>query len=716
MRISGRLFRLCRKELRETLRDRRTLLTLVLMPLLVYPILSLTLQRFLISSGPAQSSEEGTGYLIGVRSEAEGEILQGALNAARDASEFDTGGGLPPPVVSVVIPEGDLLEALSDHRIDLAAEVETGGDGRSVIVIIDRGTAEAPSVLAEQIQLQLRKASELAALRRIRARTGRSIGPFIITRLDHHRSTSAPPILATIVPLMLVLMTVTGAVYPAIDLTAGERERGTMEALIASPIPRGEILTAKYVAVVTVAVLTGLANLLAMGASLWAGGFLKYLVGDMPITPQVVLQILALLILFSAFFSAVLLVLTSFARSFKEAQAYLIPVMLIALAPGVLSLMPNVELKGLLAVMPLVNIVLLARDLLLGQPHPAASVMAVISTAVYAVAALSVAARLFGTDALVGSTRMQWRRPDTASPVPPPSLAWTTFAFLFPLYYVASNGIPQWAPNSVAVRLIVSLAALFVLFVGGPWLSMFLSRVRIKRTWLLYGCNPLTVVGGVLMAVGTWMAAHELFVLAEDLGWAGLRIDQWSAVEKLRDEFLKISPWLVILCLAVGPGICEELAFRGFLQSSLLAGTTRPIRAILATALMFGVFHVVVGSVLAVERLLPTFLMGCVLGWLAFRSRSIIPGMVAHTAYNSGLLLALFYRDRLARWGFGLEENARHLPPLWLAVGAISFLVGATIVWWSTGRTSADGWESRPSAADPLVGGTVPAETMDPML
>ena len=68
--------------------------------------------------------------------------------------------------------------------------------------------------------------------------------------------------------MILILMTVTGAVYPAIDLTAGERERGTLEMLMASPVSRLKLLLAKYAAVVVVAVLTALVNLVAMGITL----------------------------------------------------------------------------------------------------------------------------------------------------------------------------------------------------------------------------------------------------------------------------------------------------------------------------------------------------------------------------------------------------------------------------------------------------------------
>ncbi len=86
--------------------------------------------------------------------------------------------------------------------------------------------------------------------------------------------------LAAVIPLVLVLMTITGAVYPAIDLTAGERERGTMEALIATPVPRFALLFSKYIAVLTVAILTASANLLAMFVTLNVGGLGKALLGD----------------------------------------------------------------------------------------------------------------------------------------------------------------------------------------------------------------------------------------------------------------------------------------------------------------------------------------------------------------------------------------------------------------------------------------------------
>jgi ABC-2 type transport system permease protein/sodium transport system permease protein len=234
-----------------------------------------------------------------------------------------------------------------------------------------------------------------------------------------------PTLLPGLVPLILILMTITGAVYPAIDVTAGERERGTLEILAAAPVRRLDLLFAKYVAVFTVATLTALVNLGSMATTLYVSGVGARLFRAENLSPLVFAQVLALLLLFAAFFSAVLLVLTSFARSFKEAQAYLVPLMLLALMPGILSLVPGLPLQGPLALVPLLNIALLTHDLLEGSASPGIAVIVVASTALYGVAALALAARIFGAEAVLYSQSAGWsdlfRRPRrrVTRPIPP---------------------------------------------------------------------------------------------------------------------------------------------------------------------------------------------------------------------------------------------------------------------------------------------------------
>src|SRR5262249_34928578 len=144
------------------------------------------------------------------------------------------------------------------------------------------------------------------------------------------------------------------------------------------------LLFAKYVSVVTVAVLTALVNLVMMFATLQLSGLSQLLFRDTELSLLLILQIFGLLLLFASFFSAVLRPLTSFARSFKEAQAYLIPLMLVSLAPGLAGMLPGLKLAGVYTVLPLVNIVLLARDLFEGSADAGLAAIVVLSTLLYA--------------------------------------------------------------------------------------------------------------------------------------------------------------------------------------------------------------------------------------------------------------------------------------------------------------------------------------------
>lgn len=709
---SGRLLRLCQKELRETLRDRRTIITLVLMPLLVYPILSMTLNRFLLGTDTAA----GPVFHVGVASEVEGrwlaEVLQHPMSRPPRVI-VEASGGPAARMEIIVAPQGKSPEAaLADGDIDVAveflgtqrpevhggtdagaqvethSEVQAGPVGRMELVA-RRGNATSEAarrVLVERLTY-FNHAQVVQAL----AAAGATPPPAIRIELRHIDGADRESLLATIIPLVLVLMTITGAVYPAIDLTAGERERGTMEALIASPIPRSAVLLAKYVAVVTVALLTALANLGAMFTTLWVGGLMPLLVGPEGSIPWMqFLQILGLLVLFSGFFSAVLLALTSFARSFKEAQAYLIPLMLLSLTPAVLSLMPGVNLTGSLAMVPLLNIVLLAREILAGTYSATTMMAAVLATAAYAAAALGVAARLFGSDAVLRGSEMSFgaaaRRPLQRRERPTVGEAAMTLALLFPAYFLASNALARFAPEQIESRVLLNAVVLIAIFGGLPLIAVIYCRDSLRITYRITPPRLGAVVGALVMGMGLWTWAHELFLLAESAGLQGLDASKVSRVEAMIDELGGIPVWLILAALALTPAVIEELCFRGYLFSAL-APKMSPAGVIGVTAVLFGLFHVLTGNVLLIERFLPTTMLGVALGWTAWRTGSVWPGIGLHLLHNALLLSAMRYRDELQQWGVGGEQQT-HLPVWWLVAGSIAVVIGGALVWYSTGRKS----------------------------
>jgi sodium transport system permease protein len=719
---AGRLARLCLKELRETLRDRRTVVTLVLMPLLVYPLLSLAFQRLLFTSLDSSGPVRG---VIAVPSEAafqrvhqllrHGELLvhQRRLPAgSANQKEQATADGrvdrslLEPEVeMSLVVrgdPQEDVIRGAADLAILVASKAAFAPSGEVPAALrcelISREGSLLSRAALDYVQERFQAVNEHAAQTQLRALGLEWDYPAQVTRRVIRSSDTALS-LTTLIPLILILMTITGAVYPAIDLTAGERERGTLEALMAAPIPRLGLLGAKYVAVVTVALLTAGANLLAMTVTLSVTGLSELLFGRGGLSLEVLGWMFALLVLFAGFFSAVLLALTSFARSFKEAQAYLIPVMLLSLAPGLVSLMPGVEFNALLAVTPLINIVLLARDLFEGHVDPTLATAAVLTTGLYAVAAIGLAARVFGTDAILYGSEASWsdlfRRPPQSRRIPSVSGAVFCLALLFPASFLLRGLLAQLPYDSLASRLIFSGLATVVLFGGFPLVAALLQRLPLRATLRLAAARPLAFAGAILLGASLWPLAHEVYLLNEVIGLRTLSPEQLDYAQKLLAGLPDVPLWLVLMALAVAPAVCEELLFRGYLLRALLAATSER-NAIVVSAALFGVFHVLTTDALAAGRLLPSTFLGLILGWVAWRTASVLPGMLLHAIHN-GLLLALaYYRDQLTARGWGVQDQT-HMPGIWLLLAAAGVVVGLSLVWNGprTGGRISDG-TSRP--------------------
>jgi ABC-2 type transport system permease protein/sodium transport system permease protein len=393
--------------LTEILRDRRTIVTLIVMPLLLYPLLTLGFGQFVLGGKVAEPPSE---YRIGFESKADEQMMTLHLSRGLTARSRVTGQAPRLQLRTGSVPTSfeNLEDAVQRGTVDIGLRPPAPA-AEGAWTVIYREDSSVGRDAAQYVQ-ELSAAADVEALRVALLRSGQRPPPatqFVAAPLASE--SPARLSLAVFVPLVLILMTMTGAVYPAIDLTAGERERGTLEVLIAAPVPRVSLLFGKYVAVLAVAVLTAVVNVGSMTVSLLVSGFAEQVFGPGGIRVVTLLEIFGLVLLLAAFFSAVLLVLTSFARSFKEAQAYLIPLMVVALLPGVAGLMPGLPLSGPLAVVPLLNIVLLARDLLGGHADPVSAAVVVISTAAYALVAVALAAQVFGAEGVLYGESGGWR-------------------------------------------------------------------------------------------------------------------------------------------------------------------------------------------------------------------------------------------------------------------------------------------------------------------
>lgn len=685
------------KELRETLRDRRTIVTLLAMPLLLYPLLGIGF-RFLTNNQLADDQQE---FFIVSETEEELTTLQSILvdGQQRLPDESTVSLQLNQLKFAVIDPnEVSLMQRAQDwndigirveKRIGFASSQSSAAPyGPYEIELIFNEDSTLSRQRAQAIQACLQASQDFWVWDQLQGLNPRLQRPLLINTTRVRPPPGPSPVLG-LLPLVLLMMTVTGGVYPAIDLTAGERERNTMETLMSLPVPAFRLLIAKYGAVVTVTLLTGVMNLMAMGITLYSLQLVNPLFGETGFGLSLIARLFLMLTVFALFYSAVLLMITSSAKSFKEAQAYLIPLLLISLAPGLVIILPGWNLTVATAVIPLVNILLLGRELMEGTATPLPALIAGIATVLYAVTALSLAAKTFGDDSLASEgqgIRELLQPPQQPQSTPSFALAMLGLAILVPLYFWASGflGIASWI-QSAAARLIASGMLTLLLFAGLPALLMIVRRVALNTGFRLQAPGWLSVAGAVLLGLSVWPLVFEAVIYSRSWG-LGTDLQELlkegeiaTKAQALLEQFQQVPLWLIIVTLGIIPGICEECFFRGFLFSGLRM-LVSPAITILVTAILFGLFHVLMAGGLAVDRVLPSTLLGLLLGWISYRSGSLVPAIVMHATHNSLLLSMVSYREHLLVPTLG-DIQSNHLPTTWLIVAAMIAFVGAVFIW-----------------------------------
>jgi len=413
------------EELRASFRDRQTLLYAVVLPICLYPTLFwVMLQGALVIEGRRQRTEVRVG-LAAERPDQVPASLAAALEQSARAPQEQVEGPMDVVLVETAPRPSDELAA----RAWLTAEDARPPD--AVLWIPDRDAAAGDDASARLLFDSSRARSKLA-----RDRVSRRIERYVaeareealvalggsaadLVPFDVGRSNVAPRrdqvayLLSYVLPMLLVVMCVMGAFFPAVDVTAGEKERSTAETTLLLPVPRKAVHQGKILAVCAASVLATLLNLGALGLS--ADHLLGMLsselgLGSTGIPMIALLAALPLALLFAFFVSAVLVGVASMASSFKEGQALLGPVQMVFLLPATAAMLPGLALDLRWAAVPVVNVVLAYRSMLQGKVRPAEYTLTALSLTLYSAIAIRLAVRMLS-------------REETLLPGPGPSLS-----------------------------------------------------------------------------------------------------------------------------------------------------------------------------------------------------------------------------------------------------------------------------------------------------
>lgn len=389
---SGRAWKiLLRKELLDVTRDRRTLVLTILLPVLLYPGLLLLMGAIVAAGTERLKSEPLTVAVVG---QPTLELLAKKPVPAKTTFRLEGRADaekllLDQKVAAVVVAPDDAQASLDGGKQAVVQVLYTKRFDRSVEGLERlRPLLEALNADALKVRLEARQLEP------------GFVQPLKVDAQDLEFQKDLGPLIASrLLPIILLTMLILGALYPAVDLTAGEKERGTLETLLVSGARPVEVMAAKYLTVSAVAVVTALANLAAMAGTFGVGLSLG---GPAQTTFQLsgaqVLIMLACLVPTALLLSGLSLAVASTARTFKEGQSLMSPLMLACLAPALLSQMPGVELNEYTALVPLLNVALLIKASVLGNATLLQVLLTMGSVLVFAGLALKLAASAFNSE------------------------------------------------------------------------------------------------------------------------------------------------------------------------------------------------------------------------------------------------------------------------------------------------------------------------------
>ncbi len=380
------------RELRDQLRDRRTIFMIAVLPLLLYPLAGFGLMSLAVGFGqkPQVVGVYGDGNLPTDLPAGHSPLLVEAAGGSRVAPEYLEGADqtgtprTPPAPIDVhrlphpaTTDDAAYRKPLDDRAVDLVVIVppdfadDLRAETRASLRILARDNDEESHLTDIRFTNALNRWKKALKEERLQALPSGFDDPFRIDRTKpagsaaERANTDLFSLLLRVFPFILVMWSLAGALYPAVDLCAGEKERGTMETLLISPASREEIVWGKFLTIWVFSAATALLNLLSMGLTAWN------LSGRLPndaFKPAVMLWSALLVLPLSAFFSAVSLAVGAYARSTKEGQYYLMPLFLVTMPLIFLTLAPGVELNPFYSMVPVTGVALLLQRLIIVSP------------------------------------------------------------------------------------------------------------------------------------------------------------------------------------------------------------------------------------------------------------------------------------------------------------------------------------------------------------
>ncbi len=625
-----RMGALFKREIRDILRDKKTMVMMVLLPLVLYPLLIVGIA--LLSTAIIQSQEEKT-YVVAFE---ECDDLESEISGILSREQEEIGY-----TVDVVL-EDACKAALEAEKID--AYVSRNGKEITINYLSAKErSVTAANALDEALDLYkatlTRQQIEEAGLD-----VNEILNPVTITEADMSTAEeSIGSMIGMMMPFFIITMILLGAIYPAIDVTAGEKERGTLETLLTLPVTNFEMIMSKFLAVSCIACVSAILNVISMGAAM------AFLVtsslasaADMNISfdfsvflPGVLFTILVMMV-FALFVTAVCMCTCVFAKNFKDANNYATPVMFVFMFAGYAPMLPDVELTAQTAAIPVVNVALLVAGLFEFNYSYALFGVVLASNVAYSLLAIMVLGRIYNSEAVLfsegfTSVKLFDKRSEMKEKQMPGigDCVLLMCIVLLLMLYGGTYAQIKLGFGGVAVQ------QAFILIC--PLVYAWYMKADVKKLFSFKVPKVKGVLGGICLAFAGLLLALVVGALLSPV------FPESAESLKALDEMIKDQPvWAIILVMSVMPAIGEEFLFRGFLMGTLRE-KCKPWVAIVATTLIFAAYH------MSVLKMFTISIIGLGLTVAAYMTGSIFVSMMMHFINNFTSVLISLYPEQVGK-------------------------------------------------------------------
>ncbi len=615
---------LYRKEILDVLRDKRTVIMMVVVPLILYPLIFVVSLSVMSSISTSITTAQ---YRVALDFTPDEELTELLRNDTGDERSW----------TFTIVPTENLKKALEAEEID--AYIERKDDSYTIHYL---SSVNNSGYAADYLSVVLDRYRESLVKRKI-SEAGLDANQVLSPikygySNDSKGEETAGNLLGMILPFMLVVSLLMGTMYPAIDTTSGERERGTLETLLTLPISNRELIVSKFLAVATIGLASAALNIVSMA---FVGVYMYRMmlknsntvstVSFARFIPVILVCVLCVLA-FAIFISALTMCVTAFAKSYKEANNLITPMMITVMFLSFLSFLPNVSLNSGVALVPVANVCLLVRELLTFKYDLLIIFIVLLSNVVYGALAVTLLSKIYDSEAILfgeegTSVQIFERRRDMRKGgVPATGDAWL-ISVITVIVVIYLGG---------AVQLKYGYAGLLFqqfIIIEMPLLAVWYTKKDMKQTFSLNPITPKGLVASVLFGVGgTCLTSLVSDILSK------LMVKSAENLNSLNEMLSGFGFVEAFVLTAVLPAVCEEFLFRGYIFSAF-KGRYRVINALILSSVLFGLYH------MSILRFFGTALLGFLNCYAVYKTGSLLAGIVMHFMNNSIGVILLYAAD-----------------------------------------------------------------------